>query len=341
MPSSVLASQTKPRPSKAKLAYDIFMLFAIVLDLLLMMADLILMSNFCQHIAQWLDIGSTYHYYTDVIHPNLRLAGGFFTLFLFSELLVRWIISIQKKEYLRWFFFPFVHWYEVLGCFPQLRALRLLRAGVIVHRLHQLGHQVIPQRWIDTGKFYYDVIFEEIADRVILTATAHIRQQFLSNNQANNVINTVVEKNRDAIIHAIADLLQQNLAHNATFTDELSKTLSNQVGAIIQQSIRDTPELSRYVGLIPIVGHKIEAQIQTIGQRVGENTVTAITEQLTRPDTVHTLSQSLASALANVKVNTPELEALILNIIDESLTAFEQQVKVQQWKHHDQLHLHL
>ena len=62
-------------------------------------------------------------------HEPLKVAGGLFTIFLVAELVVRWLIAIVQKRYYRWFFFPFVHWYEVLGCAPQLRALRLLRVG--------------------------------------------------------------------------------------------------------------------------------------------------------------------------------------------------------------------
>ena len=128
--------------------------------------------------ADWLNLSQQLLFYVDNIHHPLRVLGGFFTIFLIAELAFRWLLSIIGKEYSRWFFFPFVHWYEVLGCFPQFRALRLLRAFFIGRKLYQLGYQVLPQKWIDSGKFYYDVIFEEISDRVILTATDNLRQQF-------------------------------------------------------------------------------------------------------------------------------------------------------------------
>ena len=70
-----------------------------------------------------------------------------------------------------------MHWYEVLGVFPALRALRLLRAAVITKRLHRLGIQVIPKRWVDSAKFYYHLLLEELSDRVILTAIDNFRAQ--------------------------------------------------------------------------------------------------------------------------------------------------------------------
>ncbi|MGM8888325.1 hypothetical protein ACS8FD_20520, partial [Psychrobacter sp. 1U2] len=144
----------RPQPNRLKLAYDIVMLIAISIDLLFISIDAILMSNFSSHVAGWLAISDGLSWYQTSLHDPLRTIGGFFTIFLIIELLVRWAIAIKDKVYYRWFFFPFVHWYEVLGCFPQLRALRLFRAVIIGRRLHQLGYQVLPQPWINRIKFY-------------------------------------------------------------------------------------------------------------------------------------------------------------------------------------------
>lgn len=40
---------------------------------------------------------------------------------LITEFFVRWGISIVYKHHKRWFFFPFIHWYEILAIIPQLR----------------------------------------------------------------------------------------------------------------------------------------------------------------------------------------------------------------------------
>ena len=41
----------------------------------------------------------------------------FLTLFLF-EFGVRWSLSVRRREYARWYFFPMLHWYDVLGLIP-------------------------------------------------------------------------------------------------------------------------------------------------------------------------------------------------------------------------------
>ena len=330
------ASDTQVAPSKAKLFYDIAMLIAIVIDLTIIVIDLVLMSDFVLHLAQWLSASEPLQYYASVIHPKLRIAGGIFTLFLIAELGIRWLIAIIQKHYLRWFFFPFVHWYEVLGCFPQLRALRLLRAVVIGRRMHQLGYKILPDSWIQKGKFYYDVILEEIADRVILTATSHIRQQMQSEAESHQLLGKIVSNNRDTIAQTMTDFINQNLALNQHNTQQISQTVAYQVGAAIQQAITDTPEIHRYTSMIPIAGSHIESQIHSIAQHVGENVVTALTERLTDPQVVENLTDSITKIVTNTEIDFTPLEDLILMLAEEGLTAFEQQVKVQQWKLHEE-----
>ena len=131
------------KPSRWQLAYDTIMMVAIVLDLLLMGFDALMLSSFMAKIASWLGFLDSIVSYQQGWHEPLKVAGGLFTIFLVAELVVRWLIAIAQKRYYRWFFFPFVHWYEVLGCAPQLRALRLLRVGVIGYRLHELGYKEI------------------------------------------------------------------------------------------------------------------------------------------------------------------------------------------------------
>lgn len=330
------ASHSIAQPSKAKLFYDIAMLIAITIDLVIMVIDLVLMSDFILHLAQWLHINESLQYYIAAIHPKLRIAGGVFTLFLISELIIRWIISVIEKQYLRWFFFPFVHWYEVLGCFPQLRALRLLRAVVIGRRMHQLGYRVLPENWIKKGKFYYDVVLEEIADRVILTATSHIRQQMQSEAESHQLLSKAINKNKDVIAQTMTDFINQNLTLNQKNTQQISQTLAHQVGIAVQQAIIDTPEIHRYAKMIPIAGSKIESHIQTIAQNVGENVVHSLTQRLTHPQAVENITDAILQILSNTEIDYTQLENLILLLAEEGLTAFEQQVKVQQWKLHEE-----
>lgn len=54
--------------------------------------------------------------------------------------------------------------------------------------------------------------------------------------------------------------------------------IAENVGDIVNRAIEDTPELTQLLRLIPIVGSRIEQQIQSIGQRLGENITLGLIE---------------------------------------------------------------
>lgn len=332
----------RPKPSRLKLTYDIVMIIAISIDLLLISIDAILMSNFSYSAATWLTIGDMLGWYQNTLHDPLRTAGGFFTLFLIFELLVRWAIAIKQKVYYRWFFFPFVHWYEVLGCFPQLRALRLFRAVVIGRRLYQLGYQVLPQPWIDRIKFYINLLLEELSDRVILTTIQNFRQQLTDPKTHKSFIESTIARNRDEIEAALLSILRQELApklQELTASSSGGDVLATEMGNAIKEGLANTPELRRYLRMIPIAGTLIESQLQHVGHNIGENVVYALNKRLLDPERLDALMVAIASGVAKIDTDNTALDTLISSIIDDSLTEFEAQVKIQHWKHKDMLNL--
>ncbi|MEN6669358.1 hypothetical protein AAJP47_03175 [Psychrobacter sp. B38] len=331
----------RPQPSRLKLTYDIVMMVVISIDLLLISIDAILMSNFSHNAAAWLTMSDTLNWYQTTLHDPLRTAGGFFTLFLIAELLLRWAIAIKQNTYYRWFFFPFAHWYEVLGCFPQLRALRLFRAVVIGRRLYQLGYQVLPQPWINRIKFYLNLLLEELSDRVILTTIQNFRQQLTDPQTHKSFIESTIARNRNEIETALLSLLRQELAPKlqALTASSGDNVLATEVGNAIEEGLANTPALRRYLRMIPIAGSLIESQLQHIGHNIGENVVYALNKRLLDAERLDSLMVAIASGVATIDTDNAALDALISSIIDDSLTEFEAQVKVQHWKHQDMLNL--
>lgn len=322
-------------PNKPKILYDIVMLWLLIIDLLLMLADKILMSEFAQWLAKLAGLSGAIVHYQTTWHETVLVVGGVFTLFWVVEILVRWVMAVIKQTYFRWFFFPFVHWYEVLGCFPQLRALRLLRVIVIGYRLHQMGWYFLPKSWYKTIEFYYTMIMEEISDRVILIAIDNIRTEVSHAN--GHLVQNIIDKHRQEIETVIVELLQQEVtpllqAKNQHLPD-FAEPLSKQVGQSIQQALAETPELRRMVRLIPFAGSLIEEQMLHIGQQVGENLTKSLSKSLTKTETLEQMYRHIAKGLAEVDTTSPTLEKLVVSIIEESLTSIAEQVKVQQWKH--------
>ncbi len=332
----------RPQPNRFKLIYDIVILIAISIDLFFISVDAILMSEFMNNVAGWLAISEPLSWYQTTLHLPLRTVGGFFTIFLITELLARWAIAIKEQVYYRWFFFPFIHWYEVLGCFPQLRALRLFRAVVIGRRLHQLGYQVLPQPWVIRIKFYIDLLLEELSDRVILTTISNYKQQLTDPEMRKSLIESTIESNRDEIETVLLALLRQELVpqlQKLMSKSQVGGLIASDVGNAIEDGLANTPELRRYLRLIPIAGNLIESQLQQIGHNIGENAVHSLNERLLEAERLDALMVSIAHGITHFDTSNSELEVLISNIIADSLSEFEAQIKIQQWKHQDMLKL--
>lgn len=325
------------KPSTKKLLYDGVVLLLISLDLLVLLFDAVVMSTLFAKAVSWLGIdfliGWVGHYRL-FYHPKLATIGGMFTLFLVVELLIRWAIAVYKKTYYRWFFFPFVHWYEVLGCFPLLRPLRLLRAIVIVRRLHQRGVRVIPNHWLTTGKFYLDLLLEALSDRVIITAIANIRKQ-IGDQSTTHVVNAVLEQNRHHIEQALYRLLMQELSPKLThiLTSHTNEQLADSVGQAVAKALSDTPELRRYLRLIPIAGGVIEGQIVDIGQKIGQNVTLSINQTLLSEHTLQPLMAQIAKGVGQMDINDPAVGQVVQKLIFAGLDAVEHQVRYEQSKH--------
>ena len=154
---------------------DIFMLLLLIVNLLLLIVDGLYSFD---EVSQWLFkylpvIANAYQ----PIHGNFLVIDLCFVALFLTEFIVRWGVSIRQKTYLRWYFFPFIHWYDLVGCIPlgAARMFRFLRVFSIVYRLQKFG--VIDLRQTSLYRFvsfYYEVFLEEITDRVILKSLGDV-----------------------------------------------------------------------------------------------------------------------------------------------------------------------
>ena len=256
---------------------------------------------------------------------------SWFITFLIVELLVRWLIAIINKHHARWFFFPFIHWYEILAISPYLRFLRLIRAGVIAYRFHEMGHKVIPDSIMKRVLFYYRVVMEELSDRVVITVIDGVIQELDTSSSHKKIIHDLVDHHRDIFAKTVAEVLQESLATELNAQRHL---ITNNVGQIVSQAIQDTPQLTQLLRLIPIAGGMIENQIQNIGQQLGENITQGLIQPFTEgsPSNPNAMYQLISTKLSQLNIENQRLEQLVESVVYESLESLRKQVAVKQWQ---------
>ncbi|PWB13877.1 preprotein translocase subunit SecA [Acinetobacter sp. AM] len=315
---------------KLYLIYDTFMVFLIIFNLFCLAANFFLMSNIGGWFLNSIHLDEVLNFYRTHLHPWVITTEAWFILFLITELVVRWVIAIIYRHHRRWFFFPFIHWYEVLAIIPHLRFLRLFRAGIIIFHLHELGYNVIPESIQKRAKFYYRVIMEELSDRVVITVLDGVRHELNTSSTHKKIIHDLVDHHRTLFAQVLAELLQESLA---TELQQRQTLIAQNIGAIVNQAIEDTPELTQLLRLIPIVGGRIEHQIQSIGQRLGENITYGILDPLISgsPEQPNHTYKLIAEKVSELNIDNQALEQLVESAVYESLDAIRKQVKVKQW----------
>ncbi|MGE8653090.1 preprotein translocase subunit SecA [Acinetobacter gandensis] len=319
---------------KLFLVYDTFMVFIIVFNLFCLCMNFFLMSNLGSWFFNSIHLPDVLSFYREHLHPWVITTEAWFIIFLIVELVVRWAYAIINKHHQRWFFFPFIHWYEILAIIPHLRFLRLFRAGVIAYRLYEMGYQIIPSSIQKKALFYYRVIMEELSDRVVLTVLDGIKHELNTSTTHKDLISNVVQHHRDLFTQVLAEILQENLTKELRAEREL---IAKNVGQIVSQAIEDTPELTQLLRLIPIVGSRIEQQIQSIGQRLGENITEGLISPLAYPNQ-STQSKpnfylDISNRITRIEIeNNEKLDELVRSAVFESLEAIRKQVKVKQWQ---------
>lgn len=335
---------TKPSPFKAVdhttwkwkvfLIYDVIMMILIVINLVILGLNAIILSDFGEWVATSLNSSAARQDYIQHWLPWVKVIDRGFIFFLIFELLVRWIIAIVGHHHRRWFFFPFVHWYEVLAIIPQLRFLRLLRAGVIAYRLHELGYQVVPKNLLRRVKFYYDLVMEELTSRIVLTVIDGVEKELDTSSTHHKLIHELIDHHRDQFSIVLAEVLQQSLA---TALQQQRHFIAENIGDIVHQSIDDTPELKNILKLMPVVGSLLEQRIQAIGRRLAENITQGILDPLAQHNVVphqhaNPLLSEVSAQISRVPLDSQKIDQLVESIVRESLETARKQVKVKHWQ---------
>ncbi|MFC3901870.1 hypothetical protein SAMN05421749_101537 [Acinetobacter marinus] len=318
---------------KLFLVYDVIMMILIVLNILVLFIHFVIHSDFGSWVAQVMHLSNLRQDYIHTFDPIIQVIDRYFIIYLIAELGVRWLIAIIYKHHQRWWFFPFVHWYEVIAIIPMLRFFRLLRAGVIAYRLHELGYQVVPQNILNRAKFYYDLVMEELTSRIVLTVLKQAEKEMNDSDGENQRIHQLIDRHREQFAQVLAGVLQQSLPKALLLQRQ---NISENIGQIVYQAIDDTPELTQLLKLMPVVGSRIESLIQAIGQRLGENISSGIIDGLAQPSSVGQVANpvltEVAQEVSQIKLNTAEIDALADSIVQESLDLIREQIKIKQWQ---------
>ena len=321
-------------PEAPLLVLDLFMVLLVLFNLAWLLFNALFASQVVQAGVAW--VSADFHaWYRDQIHPNFLDYDMVFVAIYVSELLFRWALAIIRRTYHRWFFYPFVHWYDVLGCIPvgSFRWLRILRAVSLLWRLQQAGVIDLSKTWlVRTGRKYLDIVTEEVADRVVVNVLEGVHGEVSRGNPVvHRIGREVLAPRRDALLEWIAGRLG-HAAGDAWANNR--QALEAYLSAVVAEGMDASPEVRR-LRQVPVVGQPVKEALDAAIADIARGIVARIATDLADPATRPRLKAILGDTLDALAADDDGLARLAREATLEALLIVRDQVSVQQWKHRE------
>ena len=231
---------------------DFVMLALLIVNLLWIIFDWLFAADFIQQGIK-ANVNWLYESYLP-IHNNFVLYDMAFIAVFLTEFLVRWVRSVYLKTYTRWYFYPFIHWYDLVGCIPVAgaRALRFLRIFSILYRLQK--YQIIDlsqNRVFKFIQFYYDVVLEELSDRIVVKVLAGTQEDLKHGSPlVHRIQNEILLPRKELLVSWFSERLA-SVSRKGYFPNEAA--LRTYLSDIVDESMMKNAEL-RKIRKVPMVG---------------------------------------------------------------------------------------
>lgn len=268
------------------------------------------------------------------IHRNFIFYDLIFVSIFLTEFFVRWIYAIRMKVYLRWYFYPFIHWYDLLGCIPigSYRFLRVLRVISIIYRLHK--YQVIDftkTRVYGFFKFYYEAFLEELSDRIVIKVLSGAQAEMTHGSPLiHNIQNNILLPRRDLL----TEWLSEKVAETArTGYIPNRGALRHYLENCVDDALSQNAELNR-LRQVPMLGPQIT---ETLEEAVGDivaQVIHQILDDLASSRNHGFIDDIVSTFLQETEEGheTTESERQIIQVVNEIIEAVKKQLEIKRWR---------
>ncbi|SDN83120.1 hypothetical protein [Vreelandella arcis] len=314
----------------AHIGWDFFILAAVVINLGLLLFDsLFLLAPFNQAIEA---LSPGFHsIYQSAIHSRFITIDLFFVGIFIADVLLGWTVAIAERRYHRWFFYPFVHWYDVLGCIPLsgFRWLRILRVISLMNRLHRL-RLINIERWAIYQFFakYYEILLEELSDRIALRLLDNVQHQIRSSDSlTERVIDRVVMPRKQQLIQEIAQRLEASVG---TAYQHNRQAIMAAISELVSRTLRESPEIQR-LRRLPMgepATSAMEASLSGVAQRLVDEVALGIYSPEFRELVVGMAENGFDSWLTVDEGSDRVTEQVLFDVLE----MLKDQVRHKEWK---------
>ena len=326
-------SKFKSERGTALFLVDLFMINLVLINLFYILVEWNFTINFVNSfLLEW--VPGFHGWYDTHLHQNFYWYDLFFLSIFVLEFSIRWILAVYHKHHHKWFFYPFIHWYDVLGCIPlaQFRFLRILRLGSMLFRLHKMG--VINLReWNLFSIFnrYSAVIVEEISDRVVINVLEGVQDELkLGTPVASRIIVEVIRPQKDVLVEWLSSrITTASEQHYERYQEQLKAYVNRKVG----EAVRNNPDV-KDIAAIPLVGSTITSKLEKAVASITYSVIEGIMLDLSSPENTKVISElaDVTMDMMLLQEQDEELNKMSVEMINQSIEILKDQVKVKRWQ---------
>ena len=321
----------------ALLLVDLAMMLLLVANLTLIVFDWLFSIPL---LAGWLwHITPDFHdFYLQYIHVNFYAIDLAFVSIFLTEFFLSWTLAVKRKTYYKWFFYPFLHWYDLLGCVPvsAFRFMRIFRVISILHRLHRMGLIDITKTYIyEIYEKYREVLVEEVSDRVVINVLSGIQEEIQEGGPLiERIVGEVLRPRRDLIARWFSHRLRVATGNHYQGRQEEVRAYIDQV---IAQSLQKSEEIAA-IEQMPVMGKMVSRALARSISGIVYNVLDGLLKDL-GSDKSEVLIGELTDAVFDSMSAREEdnfLQSVVSGAFVESIELMKEQVAVQQWKLRDE-----
>ena len=314
---------------------DLLMLLLLWVNLNLIIFDAVFSVDFIQNLLKEY-LPNFHRTYDEYIHQHFQLIDFFFVGVFIIELLYSWVVAIFKGSYHRWFFYPFVHWYDVLGCIPvgSLRFLRGLRVISILVKMQKLQIIDLTKTYLfSVFMKYLDVLTEEVSDRVVINVLDGISDEIRAGSPVyEQVLYQVVLPKKTFLNQWLSNRIQ--LA-----TQEIQKRHKDNFRLYVRSLTKQALSINKgmkELKILPFFGSYMEGLLEEMISEITYEIMINMTF-----DFGSEKSTELVADLSHIILEMPKgqssqfLNDTVKEMLLEVLTIVKDQTQVQQWKLRD------
>jgi len=328
MTEQVVARQARRR-DQLHAAWEAFIVLLVCINLSLILFDSLFALQPVSAVLADL-VPELHARYQQSVHANFQYIDlGFVAIFVL-DVLLGWTVALFERRYARWYYYPFAHWYDVLGCIPLagLRWLRVLRVGALLIRLQRLG--LIDMRgWAIYGLFsrYYYLLIEELSDRVMVRLFGRLQQEIgASDDLSRRLLQEVVRPRKQRLLNDISRRLQDML--ETGYRDNRG-AIEGYVSQLIHQALQNNPEMHN-LRRLPL-GNRLASTLDDALSDIAARLLQGAVEGMRGPQ-FQALAGNLADEFFDAWVYQDEntdlaLEELLVDVIE----VLKQQVLDRRW----------